>query len=278
LRTRLFLRALATVGVFAATTVLTAPGASADTDQTVCHDASLARTRTEVDTDLAVQQFDPALGTLLEVTVNGPSIHLDTDAQFESIAATPVVFSEHMDYQVAVTAPGGLGSPPALSGSIQRIASQALAAFDGTLDFAGPSAVTQPSTARDDSAATAASTDTSTLAAFTGTGTMPFHLASTISETFAGGGGNVQAQINTFMSAAVQVCYRYSPPVVIDTPPTLPQTPPPPATPPTAPTPTRVLAFTGRATAPLTVVAFVLIVVGIAMTRRGRARRPQLEA
>jgi hypothetical protein len=41
--------------------------AGAAGDVTVCHDAALPRQLTEVDVDLAVPRFDPALGTLLEV-------------------------------------------------------------------------------------------------------------------------------------------------------------------------------------------------------------------
>jgi hypothetical protein len=48
------------------------------------------------------------------------------------------------------------------------------------------------------------------LSAFTGAGTVPFHVQSTIGELFNGGGGNVHAGIDTFVSGAVQVCYRYA--------------------------------------------------------------------
>ena len=92
--------------------------------------------------------------------------------------------------------------------------STTLAPFSGTLDFQGPSAVTEPSTSRDAAASSVSSTDPGVLAAFTGSGTLPFHLQSAISEVFNGGGGNVQAQINTFVSAAVRVCYTYAVPEV----------------------------------------------------------------
>jgi len=205
-------------------------------EQTVCHDGTLARQRTEVDTDMTVPQFDPALGTLLEVSVPQQGVHLDTDAVFENVAQTSVLFEEHMSYQVTFTSPGGLSSPPVVTGTIERIPSQTLAAFDGTLDFAGVSAVAQPSTSRDANAAPVSTTDPATLAAFTGSGSMPFHVATEIGETFTGGGGNIQFQINTFVAGSVRVCYRYAPAA----PPT---TAPPTTTPPTtAPTPVEVSA------------------------------------
>src|SRR5262249_36668544 len=142
LRLMWFMRALAPIGLVVTSGVLVsgAPAAAAD-EATTCFDAGLARGRTEVDTDLPVEQFDPPLGTLLEVVVTGPSIHLDTDSMFENTAQSAVVFAEHMDYQVTTVSPGGLPSPPPITGTIERVPSQTLSAFDGTLDFLGTSAV-----------------------------------------------------------------------------------------------------------------------------------------
>jgi hypothetical protein len=275
-RTTLFSRAFAMLGVIGGSLVFASGTAGAavpaPAEQTVCFDGALARTRTEIDANISVSQFDAALGTLLDVTVTGPSIHLDTDAVFESTAGSAVVFAERMDYQVSITSPGGLASPPAITGTIQRIPSQTLAAFDGTLDFLGPSAVTQPSTARDETATGVTTAAVPVLGAFTGAGTVPFHLTTKISETFMGGGGNVQFQINTFASAAVRVCYRYAPP-----PPTevIPDAIEPPAAPPPA---APQLPATGTPSLPLTGVGVVAVMVGAALARRGRAPRPTLDA
>jgi hypothetical protein len=256
------------LGCFAA---LAAPGAAAVADTaeppetTVCFDAALARGRTEIDADLTVPQFDPVLGTLLEITVTGPGTHLDTDAAFESIAASPVTFAEHMDYQVMGASPGGLASPAPISGTITRIPSQALGAFDGTLDYLGVSAVTQPSIARDDTAGTVGSTAPAVLAAFTGSGSMSFHLTSTISETFTGGGGNVQATINTFMSATVRVCYRYVVPVEVG------------GVPPSRRSERPRLAFTGSADGSLAGSGALLLAVGAVLAWRARGPRRTLD-
>jgi hypothetical protein len=208
---------LGIVGAVAATMIAAAPSSSAaDTvEATQCHTASLPRQRTEVSADISVPQFDPSLGTLLEVTVPTQSVHLDTDAAFENTAQSAVTFAEHMDYVATFTSPGGLASPAPLTGTIERVPSQTLAAFDGTLDYAGPSAVTQPATGRDAAASAVGASDVSALASFTGTGTMPFHVATMITEVFNGGGGNVQAEINTFVAATVSVCYRYAVPVEV---------------------------------------------------------------
>jgi LPXTG-motif cell wall-anchored protein len=279
-RTPLFSRALAALVVSSvagiAGAVLVVAPAGAATEATICSDAAVSRVRTEIDTDLVVDQFDPALGTLLGVTVTGPAVDLDTDAVFESLASSSVVFSEQMTYQVVITSPGGLASPPPITGGMQRVPSTTLAAFDGTLDFAGASAVSQPSMAISESAAAVSSTDGSVLAAFTGTATMPFHVASTITETFVGGGGNVQAQINTFIAASVEVCYRYAVPDVV-TPPSSPPPTPPDATPAPPTTPVAQLARTGVSNLPLAVVGIALIGAGAVITRRFRAPRPKLE-
>lgn len=226
-----------------ALTAWIAPAAAEDApaEAVVCQDGSLSRQRTEIDADIPVAGFDAALGTLLEVSVPTQAVHLDTDALFENTAQSAVTFEEHMTYQVTFSSPGGLASPPLIAGTIERVPTQTLAAFDGTLDFAGTSAVAQPSTARDAQAAPASSTDPAVLTAFTG-GTVAFHVATSIGETFMGGGGNVQASIHTFVSASVQVCYRYAPPA-----------PPPTTTPPTTTPPTTTPPTTAITTPPTTV-------------------------
>jgi hypothetical protein len=206
-----------------------APAAAATA--TTCHNALLPQQRTEVDTDLTVPQFDPALGTLLSVSVPSQTAHLVTDAQFQNIAQSAVVFSEDMQYTLTFTSPDGLASPPALVGMIQRIPSTTLAPFSGTENFQGPSAVSEPTTTRDASATPVSSTDPAVLSAFTGSGTVAFHVQSAIAEVFNGGGGNVAFNIDTFVAATTEVCYTYQPPAVLASPPVT--APPPPAAPPT---------------------------------------------
>ena len=225
-------------GVVARTGVGLATGVppAAAADQTVCHDASLPQQRTEVDTDLTVPQFDPTLGTLLEVSVPSQTVHLVTDAQFQNIAQSAVVFSEDMQYTLTFTSPDGLPSPPALVGMIQRIPSTTLAPFSGTQNFQGPSSVSEPSTTRDASATPVSSSDPGVLSAFTGSGTVAFHVQSAIAEVFNGAGGNVAADIDTFVAATTEVCYTYQPPEVLASPPvTAPPAPPSPPTPEVAP-------------------------------------------
>jgi LPXTG-motif cell wall-anchored protein len=267
------------------------PAAAEDApaETVVCQDGSLARQRTEIDADIPVPGFDAALGTLLEVSVASQAVHLDTDALFENTAQTAVTFEEHMTYQVTFSSPGGLASPPPIAGTIERVPMQTLAAFDGTLDFAGASSVAQPSTARDAVAAPLSSTEPAVLAAFTG-GTVAFHVATSIGETFVGGGGNVQASIHTFASASVQVCYRYAPPAPPPT--TAPPTTPPPTTTPVTPPPTvqvRVAATSVRVPATptlpatgapdglLAVLGTGAVVLGAVLVARTRRVRPGLD-
>ncbi len=211
--------ALASVLLLTGLSVATDGSPAAAADQTVCHDASLPQQRTEVDADLTVPQFDPGLGTLLSVSVPSQTAELVTDAEFQNVAQTSVVFSEDMQYTLTFTSPDGLASPAALVGMIQRIPSTTLAPFSGTQNFQGPSSVSEPSTTRSTSAAPVSSTDPGVLGAFTGTGTAAFHLQSGIAEVFNGGGGNVVAVINTYLSATTEVCYTYAPPEVAAAPP-----------------------------------------------------------
>jgi LPXTG-motif cell wall-anchored protein len=290
---RAVLAVIAATALVTLVTIITPEFAAADpvtdpvTEATDCHDAALARQRTEVDADMTVPRFDPALGTLLEVSVPDQAVHLDTDALFENTAQTAVTFAEHMDYQVTFASPGGLASPAPLLGTIERVPIQTVAAFDGTLDFAGPSAVAQPSTAQDAAAAPVASTDPGVLGAFTGPGTLAFHVSTVIGETFMGGGGNIEAQIHTFASASVRVCYRFAPPV---SPPTTTPTTTPVTTPPTTPptSPPRVLGAvatrsrptlprTGSGSAVLGIVGAAAVGIGALLASRGRRSRPSLD-
>ena len=197
----------------------------------MCHDASLPQQRTEVDADLTVPQFDPSLGTLVEVSVPSQTAHLVTDAQFQNIAQSSVVFSEDMQYTLTFTSPAGLTSPLPLVGMIQRIPSTTLAPFSGTQNFQGPSSVSEPTTTRDTGAAPVSSSDPAVLGQFTGTGTVAFHVQSAIAEVFNGGGGNVAFDIDTFVAATTEVCYTYQPPAVLASPPVSapPRRPPDPA-------------------------------------------------
>jgi len=223
-------RAAAALGALLTLTGLgllpSAPPAGA-ADQTVCHTASLPQQRTEVNADVTVPQFDPALGTLTSVTVSNQAAHLVTDAEFQNVAQTSVVFSETMQYTLTFTSPAGLASPPALTGSIQRIPPTTLAPFSGTQNFQGADSVSEPTTTRDATATPETSNDPGVLAAFTGTGSVAFHVQSMIGEVFNGGGGNVVAQINTFVAATTEVCYTYTPTEVLASPPvTAPPAPP----------------------------------------------------
>jgi LPXTG-motif cell wall-anchored protein len=257
----------------------TAAAAESAPEATACHDAALARQKTEISADMTVPQFDASLGTLLEVSVPSQAVHLDTDALFENTAQTAISFGAHMDYQVTFTSPAGLGSPAPLTGTVERVPTQTIPAFDGTLDFGGASAVAQPSTARDASAAAVASSDPGVLSAFTDAGSLPFHVATAIGETFMGGGGNVEAQIHTFASASVRVCYRYALPVA--PPPTAPPTTAPPeiltevvtAPPPSTPT----LPRTGSGNAVLGAVGIGAVGLGGVLTWRNRRPRPALD-
>ncbi len=207
--------------------LVAATSGPAGADQTTCETGTLARQRTEVNTDVTVPQFNPSTGTLVSVSVPTQTVHLDTDAEFQNTAQSSVVFSEDMQYQFTLASPGGLPSPAPLTGMIQRIPTTTLAPFSGTLNYTGPSAVVEPSTSRDAAAAAVSSSDPSVLAAFTGAGTVPFHVQSMISEVFNGGGGNVQAIIDTFVAATVQVCYTYAVPQVPAAPPVTTPAPPP---------------------------------------------------
>jgi hypothetical protein len=218
-------------------------------DLTVCRSGSLPHQRTDVDADIPVAQFDPALGTLNAVSVATQTAHLDTDGRFENTAATPERFNAQMQYTITFTNHVGLPAPSPITGTIQRVSPVALATYDGAADFQGPDSVSEPSTTHDAAAVPMTSSDPVVLAALTGSGTVSFHVLSAIAEITNGGGGNIATQIDTFVAAEVQVCFTYSRPTVATTTPTVPTTTP--TVPTTAPTdPVATAAATAVVTTP----------------------------
>ena len=96
------------------------------------------------------------------------------------------------------------------AGTIQRVPSQTLAAFDGTLDYLGAERRHPAVDVARRGDGRGVEHRSRRPRGVHAAAPSRFHVATTIGETFSGGGGNVEAQINTFASASVRVCYRYA--------------------------------------------------------------------
>jgi hypothetical protein len=152
----------------------------------------------------SLQQFDPSLGTLTSIDlVNAGTI--TSDIRVENLEATAMTVVGTVGGSVTLSGPGIM----ALTAQGSDNESFNAQAFDGSIDFAGPSGHDFGSkTATGQNTLTLS--DPASLASFTGTGSV------TLSEqggatSQATGGGNLMAWITSTSSAQVTVVYHYTP-------------------------------------------------------------------
>lgn len=164
---------------------------------------SFADSTTGWHNNIAVEQFDPTLGTLeaINITLTG-DLSTTVGAENEDPSATTVSVTQAATLSLALP-------------SVTETASAStntwmgLLGYDGTLDFAGTSGAiaqrqTQAPTTRD------ALTDATDLAAFTGLGTVAVPL-SAIGTSHLNGPGNLLARLLAEAGATATVSYTYVP-------------------------------------------------------------------
>lgn len=151
---------------------------------------------------LTLSKFNPTLGSLTSVRFIY-SGEVNTTARVESLDAAPAAVT--VNTSASITFGGPINAVLPASGSDSRN----LAAFDGSIDFAGPSGFTFPDIVglSDDVLVL-----TSGLAAFIGTDTYDIDVEATGSSS-ATGAGNLISQIATRAGAAITVEYTYDTPV-----------------------------------------------------------------
>ena len=161
----------------------------------------------------AVNQFDSSLGTLLavDVTVNGTMI-ASVDA--ENLASGAITYQTTQEAVISLGLPGNQAAQIGYSATDNIN----LGAFDGSLDYGGPSgrSDTNLTTQRlyngifADSPFETAETDPVLLAAFTGTGVYDLPISS-LGTSLAEGGANLQSILTSNIGAAIQLAYVYTP-------------------------------------------------------------------
>ncbi len=154
---------------------------------------------------LAINQFDPALGTLnsVNVTLEG---NIFGDIKLENTGSLPATIAGSLKANIDL-----------LTGSI--LITQVLplsthvfnaATFDGVIDFGGSSGVTFSDLTASDSKNVYV--PVANWAPFIGLGSVPFTLGA-LGTSGATGGGNAISQFITLADAEVTVAYDYSSPV-----------------------------------------------------------------
>ncbi|WP_074315337.1 choice-of-anchor E domain-containing protein [Singulisphaera sp. GP187] len=178
-------------------TVQGTPGAQTQT-------LSFPATPTNFTKSATISQFDPSLGTLTSVDVTFAGT-LSSDIKVESRDANPMTVVGHAEGTLVTQAPGIADLMLRPTSTVTFPAS----AYDGQADFGGTSG-------KDFGAVTASDSKTVTLttpgdlAAYTGTGTVPFSVGAA-STSAAAGPGNLLSEISSTGEATVNVVYHYLP-------------------------------------------------------------------
>jgi hypothetical protein len=179
-------------------TISTAP-----TTRTVV--ATFATAKTGWTSTAQATQFDPSLGTLLSIDLINTST-VQSEFQVENLDNEAGNISSTVNGGVTVTVPSV--SPLTASASLSD--SFDAAAYDGTIDFSGPSGHDSGLKSQSGSNSITNITDPSVLAEFEGTGSVALSGHGT-SRSSVSGPGNVLALLNTSAGAQVQVVYHYIP-------------------------------------------------------------------
>ncbi|MCY2960176.1 MAG: choice-of-anchor E domain-containing protein [Planctomycetota bacterium] len=191
-------------------TLVVASMASRSRADQVCHTVAVPTTATTFDVEIAIPRFDTAFGTLQAVTVTF-EVEASAASQVESVGGTPSVGSLIPGVSAVVKASD---STPLASGSTTSSSAQSLAAYDGTLDYAGISGVTVPSTTLPDLVGSGSTTDSGTLGLYAGSPGNPGLSGTRVRVegigTYSGTGSTV-ASFSTQASVSVTVCYTYLP-------------------------------------------------------------------
>lgn len=185
-----------------------ATASTAETTRTVT--LTFASGKTNWSQAQALQQFDPALGTLTAIDfVNQGQI--TSQIRTESLDDAPATVTGQVSGTLTLSGPGlslgALASTPVASGvAVQTFDA---AAFDGVMDFAGASGHDFGShTASGSQSLTL--TDASDLAPYVGNGTVSLTERAQATSS-ASGAGNLMTLINSTAGAQVTVTYHYIP-------------------------------------------------------------------
>jgi hypothetical protein len=201
------LRVAVALGLAAGGLALAGPAAAQQ--QPLCETGSVSRRQTDfAPVPVPIKQFPPSLGTLTSVSVER-AINSDQVTNVESREETAKTYVMKATVTVSITSPAFTGQLPTLSTT--STATIDLAPFDGTVDFDGPSGESGVIAVAPAASDSQSSTDPTTLANFTGDGTVTFSVDSVGDATFSGP-GNADYQVSTFAQADVRVCYTFQPP------------------------------------------------------------------
>jgi len=174
------------------------------TPTTETETATFSEKNTNWSATQSVAQFNPALGTLtsIDIVITDP---ITGTIKIENLDTALATINASDTGAVTLTGQGiaGLSSPINFTQNFNA------SAFDGAIDFGGTSGHTFGPLVQQGSK-TITLTDPGSLAAYTGTGSVPLTVTANASAT-ASGSGNLLLSVNTSASATVTVVYHYVP-------------------------------------------------------------------
>ena len=176
---------------------------------TVQFSDAVALTTTNWDRTVSIPKFNPALGSLISVTLtlNG---RIEGQAAVESSDSSPITITTQFKADITLARPDN----SVLAVVIPQVDNVSnLAPSDGTLDFAGPSGQTFANLIQSAQQSVTSPPPPSDLALFSGAGNIILPvLARGTSQ--AVGSGNVTTSFATKAAATVTVIYLYTPPII----------------------------------------------------------------
>jgi protocatechuate 3,4-dioxygenase beta subunit len=173
---------------------------------TITKTITLPDTATNWNQSFTLPQFDPSLGTLTGVEILNQD-PITSDIKVENTANSAGTITATISGTLTLTGPGLTG--PGLVTNLGANESIFLQAYDGTLDFKGPSGNDFGNKVVNGSGTTLL-TDPTSLALYTGTGTVSFSEEADASAT-AAGPGNLVVMVQTTAAAQISVIYHYTP-------------------------------------------------------------------
>lgn len=197
------MRALRTLSIALASVALLS-WAAASTAGTITHNATLPLASTNWSGSMVFPQYDSANGCLDSVCVSLGG-HVQGAAKFESLDGGPATVTMNMQSTITLKRPDG--STLVVTIPLAQT-SDAVTAFDGTIDFGGTSGKTYADLSADKTEVRCTSTAFD-LSLFTGNGniSLPCEAAGTSNGT---GAGNLILQFLTSASSGASVTYHYS--------------------------------------------------------------------
>ena len=174
---------------------------------TITHTAAVFPQATNWSLTNSVPQFDPALGTLTNVTI-AISVNASTHLRVEN--RDTVAWPTYAAAEVTAT---GSAAGYSATATLTNSHAMTLSAYDGVLDYGGTSGFNETVVGSDSGSAVP-----SDFTPFIGTTTVPLVASATAVGVYEGS-GDYRFIVNTRASALVTVTYEFSPPACPECPP-----------------------------------------------------------